>query len=210
MYTLELLAQRGHEAILGTCSGCCYVQFARNRLVWDFLKTDADVLFFIDDDVSWNAEDALKLIESDDPVVAGVYRMKKDAEEYPVVIFTDGEDRAIVRKDGAIAAWGVPAGMLRIKREVIEKLIAAHPEKHYYDVIDGKQEDGLFDLFPQGVYGSRWVGEDYAFCQMWRELDGQIWVLPNMTLGHHAGNDAWIGNYHEFLLQQPGGSNEQR
>lgn len=204
--TMRLLEDRGHQAILGICAGCCYIQAGRNRLVRDFMQTDADVLFFVDDDVSWNPLDALRMIESGDAVVAGIYPQKKAFEDYPVVIRVDANARAIVREDGAIAAFAVPAGMLAIRREVIEKLSAAHPEKRYYDVIDGERIDGFYDLFPQGVYGERWVGEDFAFCQLWRELGGEMWVLPNMTLGHHAGDKTWTGNYHEFLLRQPGGS----
>ena len=203
--TLALVVERGHEAVIGTCAGCCYIQFARNRLVRDFLKTDADVIFFIDDDVSWNAEDALRLIESPEQVIAGIYPLKNDVESYPVVVWTDAEHRAIVR-DGLIVARAVPAGMLRIQRVVIEKLIAAHPEKAYYDLVNEVREDGYYDLFPQGVYGDRWVGEDYAFCRLWTDIGGHIGVLPNMTLGHHSGSNVWVGNYHEFLLRQPGGS----
>jgi hypothetical protein len=203
--TLALVAERGHESTIGTCAGCCYIQFARNRLVRDFLKTDADVLFFIDDDVSWNADDALRLIESQEPVVAGVYRLKNDVESYPVVVCTDEQHRAVTR-DGTISAKAVPAGMLRIHRSVIERLVSAYPEKSYYDLVDGVREDGYCDLFPQGVYGDRWVGEDYAFCRLWTDLGGYIGVLPNMTLGHHSGERKWVGNYHEFLMRQPGGS----
>lgn len=204
--TLALVVERGHEAVIGTCAGCCYIQFARNRLVRDFLKTDANVLFFIDDDVSWTAEDALRLIESEELVLAGVYRLKNDVESYPVVICTDANDRAHPLRNGVIEAKAVPSGFLRIQRMVIEELIEAHPEKAYYDLVDGVREDGYYDIFPQGVYGDRWVGEDYAFCRLWTDLGGHIGVLPNMTLGHHAGDRKWIGNYHEFLLRQPGGS----
>ena len=204
--TLALAVERGHESVIGTCAGCCYIQFARNRLVRDFLQTDADVLFVIDDDVSWNATDALRLIESQEPVIAGVYRLKNDVESYPVVICTDGAHRPVVR-DGIIAAKAVPAGMLRIHRRVIERLVSAYPEKSYYDLVDGVREEGYCDLFPQGVYGDRWVGEDYAFCRLWTDIGGHIGVLPDMTLGHHAGERNWFGNYHEFLMRQPGGSN---
>jgi hypothetical protein len=204
--TLELVVSRGHKAIVSTVEGCCYVQFARNRLVWEFLKSDAEALFFLDDDVSWEAQDALALIEHPDAVIAGIYRIKKDAEEYPVVIYSDANNRPVVFADGTISACGVPAGMLRIHRSVIEKLVHAHPEKRYYDFINGSREEGFYDLFPQGVYGDRWVGEDMAFCQLWRDLGGRISILPNMTLGHHAGDKQWAGNYHQFLLRQPGGS----
>ena len=123
-----------------------------------------------------------------------------------MVILTGSDQRALVNGDGTIQAFGVPAGLVVIRREVIEKLIASHPEKRYWDLIEGKRVDGFYDLFPQGVYDGRWWGEDFAFCRLWTNLGGKIAVLPNMTLGHHAGDKSWTGNYHEFLLRQPGGS----
>lgn len=95
---------------------------------------------------------------------------------------------------------------MRIKREVIEKLIEAYPGQHYKVYEDGKETAEGVDLFPQGVHGGRWVGEDYAFCRLWRDIGGTMWVKPDIDFTH-AGFD---GNYHHFLTNQPGGSNACR
>jgi hypothetical protein len=199
--TVELCKERGHGAVFGLVNGCCYVQEARNKLVKQFLDTDADILFFLDDDISWPAEKALELIEMDDDIVGGIYPLKMDIPAFPAVIHTDTNHHPIVRADGCISAAGVPTGFLKIKREVILKLIEYYPSQEYTDYKDGEPTETLYDLFPQGVRNGRWVGEDYAFCRLWTDIGGQIHIVPDIDF-EHAG---FTGNYHQFLLNQPRG-----
>jgi hypothetical protein len=37
----------------------------------------------------------------------------------------------------------------------------------------------------------------------------QIWLIPDMDLHHHdSSGNVFKGNYHQFLLRQPGGAKE--
>ena len=202
--TLELCAERGHEAHMTILEGNCYIQVARNDLVKRFIDSECNVLFFLDDDISWQAEDALRLIEMQDEIVAGVYPFRTEAENYPVVVRTNDNHTPIVRDDGCILGLSVPTGFLRITRSAIEKLQSAYPDKKYANYKDdGTLREEVYDLFPQGVYNGRWVGEDYAFCRLWSEINGEIWIVPDIDF-NHAGHD---GNLHNYFMRQPGGCN---
>lgn len=204
--TLALLMERGHDAALAIEDHNCYVQVARNDLAEAFYTSDCDVLFFLDDDLRWNPRDVLRVLETDGEIVAGVYPKKTADEDYPVVIRTRQSHRPMVRGDGALAAELVPTGFLKVTRAVIETLRAAYPEQRYWNYANGKRTDAVYDLFPQGVRDGRWWGEDFAFSHLWRALGGEIWVVPDITFDHIGQDTAWRGNYHEFLLRQPGGS----
>lgn len=179
---------------------------SRDKLVKIFIDSGCDTLFFLDNDVSWNPEDALRLIENDrDDIVAGIYPFKKEEEDYPVVIHTDENGYPTVRQDGLIHAAMIPFGFVRIKRNVIEKLIIANPDKKFVLNETGKEET-YYDLFPQGLEDGRWWGEDYAFCRLWNKIGGEIYVEPNIWLKHHYGVDFKEfkqGNYHEYLMKRP-------
>lgn len=203
--TVKLCEQRGIETQFTLVTGCCYVQEARNKMIKQFLDSDADQLFFLDDDISWPAEKAIEFIESSDAIIAGIYPLKCDPLQFPVVIHTDANHLPIVRMDGCIAGHSLPTGFMRIKREVIEKLIAAYPAQKYEVYEEGEKTGEFHDLFPQGVHNGRWVGEDYAFCRLWRDIGGEMWVKPDIDFTH-AG---FAGNYHNYLLQQPGGKNDR-
>jgi len=196
--TIALCAERGHQAEFYMLTGCCYVQTARNQIVKHFLDSDADVLFFLDDDISWPATAALKVIETPGEVVAGIYPMKTEPLRFPVVIHTTPDDCPVQRADGCVAAAAVPTGFLCIHRSALERMIASYPGQRYeeYDE-NGVLTGTLYDLFPQGVSGGRWVGEDYAFCRLWREIGGEMCVVCNISFTH-AGRH---GNFHTYLTE---------
>ena len=214
--TFELCEKAGHEVVpleQSLLMGSCYIQAARNELVKAFRESGADILFFLDDDLSWNPADVLRLIEMPDEIVCGAYRYKTDREDYPIVIYTRSDGRAKTREDGCISACQVPTGFLRIKRSAIEKLCGHYPERRYARTQEGAVIEGLVDLFPQGLEAGQWIGDDYAFCRLWLRACGrrkddpknEIWLVPDLNLSHWGRGQEFAGNYHRYLLRQPGG-----
>jgi hypothetical protein len=181
--------------------GCPYISAARATMLRKALDAKADVIVFIDHDLSWDPPALLKLIQTEGHVVAGTYRFKKDEEEYMGGL-VDGEDRCpVVRpSDGAISARCVPAGFLKITRFAINLLAKKHPELLY-----GEPMNPHLDLFNHGVHEGIWYGEDYAFCRRWKALGGDIWIVPDLNLHHYNAGTKYAGNYHMFLRKRPGG-----
>jgi hypothetical protein len=136
-------------------------------------------------------------------VVCGTYRFKREPEEYMGVLETDENHRPICRKDGAISAlWG-PAGFLKVTVGAIDRFIEKYPELCF-----GPRYAPTVDLFNHGAHAGRWWGEDAGFHRRWREAGGEIWLVPDLTITHWDGDKPYPGNYHEFLLRQPGGSED--
>lgn len=181
--------------------GCPYISHARATALRKALDADATVIVFIDDDLSWTPDDMLKLLSTEGDVISGVYRFKKEPEEYMGQLIVGDAGVPIVREDGCILAHSVPAGFLKVTREGINKFMREYPELVY----DEPTRPSI-DLFNHGAYQGVWWGEDYAFARRWRDKCGQVWILPDINLTHWAGDTAYPGNYHEFLLRQPGGS----
>lgn len=182
--------------------GCPYISAARATMLRKALDVKADVIVFLDHDISWDAHDLLKLIETEGDVVAGLYRFKyEDKTEYMGVL-DDIDGMPQVRSDGCIKATRVPAGFLKITRNAVNKFMTAYPELMY-----GEACNPSVDLFNHGAYKNAWWGEDYAFSRNWVALGGEIWIVPDLNLTHHSPEAAFPGNYHQFLLEQPGGSN---
>lgn len=178
-----------------------YISAARASMLRKALDAKADIIIFIDHDVSWRPEDLKKLVDADADVVAGLYRFKKDpdVEEYMGVL--DDNDGMPVVKDGLIKATRVPAGFLKVTRSAINKFMVAYPHLVY-----GEASNPSVDLFNHGAHKGAWWGEDYAFSRNWIDAGGALWILPDVTLTHHSKEHDYVGNYHEFLMRQPGGS----
>lgn len=198
--SIPVLNDAGIEHAMVAEIGCPYISAARATMLRKALDAKADVIVFIDHDVSWKPHDLLKLIQTEGDVVAGLYRFKKDEEHYMGVV-DDDDGKVRLREDGCIKATLVPAGFLKITRNTVNRFMKAYPHLMY-----GEACSPHVDLFNHGAHQGSWFGEDYAFCRNWRDAGGEIWIVPDLTLTHHSKDESFEGNYHEFLLHQPGGS----
>lgn len=187
-----------------------YISGARASLAHRALKAGADVIVYLDYDLSWKPRDLLTLLETPGDVVAGTYRFKQfDVEEYMGNIYSDDTGRPLCRRDGCIKGFRVPAGFLKITREAVARFAKAYPH-----LVFGPPDDRQVDLFNHGAHGGLWYGEDYAFSRNWIDAGGEIWIVPNLDIDHHepekmspdgtrSPGHVWPGNFHRFLLRQP-------
>jgi glycosyltransferase involved in cell wall biosynthesis len=202
--SVPIIEAAGWEHGMVTEVGCPYISAARATMLRKALDAKADVIVFIDHDISWSPEDMLKLIEKKGDVIAGFYRFKYDDKIEYMGVLDDGKDfKPVVRKDGCIKATAAPAGFLKITKEAVDKFMEKYPHLCY-----GPKYNLSVDLFNHGAHEGKWWGEDYAFCRNWKDMGEELWMVPDLNLNHHSATKVYKGNYHEFLMRQPGGSKE--
>lgn len=200
--SVPLIEAAGWDHAMVSEVGCPYISAARATMLRKALDAGADVIVFIDHDVSWDARDLLTLIETQGDYVVGTYRFKKEPEEYMGQLLSGIGGRPIVREDGAMKTYCAPAGFMKITKTCVNRVIEKYPELCY-----GERHQPHVDFFNHGAHNHVWVGEDYAACRRWLAIDGEIWTVPNLNIHHHTPDSVYRGNLHEFLLRQPGGSN---
>ncbi len=173
-----------------------YISAARATMLRKALDAGADMIVFLDHDLSWNPSDLLRLIETQGDVVAGLYRFKKDEEEYMGAVVTDAQNipqgRAL---DGALSGFRVPAGFLKITKEGVNKFMERYPELVY-----GPYYYPSVDLFNHGTCDRLWYGEDYAFSRRWLATGERIWIVPDLDINHHSPDKVYVGNFHKYML----------
>jgi hypothetical protein len=221
---LPAVEAAGFEHGFTYTAGNPYISGARAEITRKALDWGADMIVYIDHDVSWNPEDMVKLLKTEGEVVGGTYRCKvEDEGKYMGAIYTHLADESgtacecgvvhddlrfngipIVRKDGCIKARTLPAGFLKVTTGCIDKFMRSYPEMCY-----GPQYSLSVDLFNHGAHEGIWWGEDYAFCRKWEACGGENWLIPNMNIGHWEGEKCYEGNYHDFLMKQDGASPEK-
>lgn len=212
---------------------------ARNRLVAAFLRTDCTHLLFIDADVGFTARDVKYLVESDLEVVCGCYPMKAigwqnvaDAVKadkaidqlrfagarYAVNLTAQGTNGAQVdvhQRAGAefLEVLDAATGFLLIKRDVIERFIAAYKTRiEYladYEPDIGQTHHMVFqaDRDPVALAKgepARYLSEDYWFSRMWQMMGGKIFLCLGAQLTH-TGAYTFEGRVRDLLLleEQP-------
>lgn len=201
--SIPLIEEAGWEEQYSQELGNPYISAARMAMTRKAIDGKADVIVYLDYDLSWDPQDLLTLIETEGDVVSGTYRFKKDEEEYMGRVNVTSDNRPVVREsDGALSAYLVPAGFLKVTRGALNHMARTYPE-----LMCGDPFFPQIDLFNHGARNGTWWGEDYAFSDRWTKAGGQIWLVPNLNLNHHSGDKEFKGNYHEFLLTQQGGAN---
>jgi glycosyltransferase involved in cell wall biosynthesis len=202
--SIPLFDAAGFEHCAVSEVGNPYISQARNVMLRKALDAKADVIIFLDHDLSWKPEDLLKLVQTEGEVVAGTYRYKKEPEEYMGTVYSGLDGTPAIRPDGCIAAQWIPAGFLKVTAKAVDQFMGAYPHLLY-----GPRYSPFVDLFNHGAHNGTWYGEDYAFSRNWLDCGGKIWLVPDLDLTHHASDGkAYQGNFHRFMLRQPGGSDE--
>jgi hypothetical protein len=174
--------------------GDCHVDDARNACVSLFLKSRAQKLLFIDDDVGWYPDQFVKFIKHDRDVVAGLYPQKKDEPTYPVRLLPPPFQ---AEPDGLLQVEAVPTGFLMLSRDAVVKMAALSPTFNHDD------DKAMPLLFERAILdGRRWSG-DFWFSRKWTEAGGSIWIDPEMSLTH-CGQKTWEGCFADYLRDHNG------
>lgn len=165
--------------------GDAFIGHARNMIAHRFLKMGFRDLMFVDADIGFEAADAVKLCRAEPELACGLYRIKKDRMVYPARFQDPPEyhpsDPNLIRLH-----WG-PAGFMRIRATVFEKMKAAFPDDWYMDSATGEK---VYDFFPGGRHGNHFSSEDVAFCDRARACGIELWCLQGIALTH-TGTKTW-------------------
>lgn len=201
LYSLERLRKAGWAYDVYTLAHNCHVDDARNGILRDFLQTKCTDLVFIDADVNWRPEDLVRLLSHDQDLVAGVYPKRQVEADWPVHGLPDGDPA--VNEQGLVEVTGAPTGFMRLRRSLVEKMVAANRHKQFIGQGD-KDTDPPYTIVFERTFadGHRWSG-DYAFCLAWRRMGGKVFVDPSLTLTH-VGEFAFTGTMMDWWKKKTG------
>ena len=179
------VAKVGHLANQGS-----FIPRLRDKLTAGFLKSGAEFMLCVDADVGWTVEgldilwSALKRLTLDREFVAGLYPRKSLRDPRPIAALLENE------RDGMREAACVGAGFMLLHRSGIERMAKHYKDLTYPSNAVNAEEGmsvGLWNAFgPVKTTDGRvmYLGEDYSFCQRWREMGGKIWAIPEVPLVH--------------------------
>lgn len=190
---LLALQARGDAWTLMDECGNALIADARAVIVAKFLASPCDTLVFVDSDVCWEAGSLIRLLDHGQDMVAGIYPQRKDPPTYCVKWKGTGD---LIATDGLLEVEGVPFGFVKLTRAQLEKMVAQYPDSEFYAA--DAPDERAWALFADYRIGKHKMGEDYAFCRRWTDMGGQVWIDPEMQMGHigyktfpgHLGN--WL------------------
>lgn len=188
-----LLAQQaGLNWSLDTMVNESLVTRARNNLMAKMMSnTQATHFMFIDADIRFQPESILMMMACDKDVIGGLYPKKA----LPVNYVINLKPQTKIQGD-IFTVDTMGTGFLMFKRNVYERLIAAHPDTKYVDDVGlGKQfEPMMYSIFDCKIdERGHYLSEDWLFCRRWQELGGEIWAHSKVLL-NHVGHYEFAGD----------------
>ena len=196
----------------------------RNLCVAGFLESKCTHMLFVDSDIYFKPESILAMLKKDKEVLSIPYPLKtmmwdkalnkieegtiKTANHkkaslntYPMKV---GDSNDITLEDGVIEVTHSPTGCMMIQRSVFDKMIKAYPDKKIVQktVINGKYVDrpnlwNFFDTLHDPIEKT-YLGEDFAFCQRWKEIGGKCYAYITDPIVH-VGEHQYIGRFADEL-----------
>ena len=230
--TLTFFNQHQIPIAFGTIANESLVTRARNVLVAYFLHSNYTRLLFIDADIEFQVEDVLKLIAHNKEVCVGAYPKKgvnwqriKDSiiskpgqdnsdrdiaaagSDYAINFkFVNRDSKQIAIENGVIKLHDGATGFMMIKREAIDKMIAAYPELKYNNDLNTPPDlqDFFYAFFDTMIdpKDKRYLSEDYTFSRRWQDIGGDIWLDPTISLNHY-GSFNFQGNPAQIIQISP-------
>jgi hypothetical protein len=211
----------------GTIANESLVTRARNVLVAYFLQSDFTRLMFIDADIEFQVEDVIKLIAHNKDVAVGAYpkkgvnwqRIRESVRQHDTAYddkqiasfgsdyainlkFINREQKQIAIENGLIRLHDGATGFMMIKREVIDKMIAAYPDLKYNNDLNTPPElnPHFYAFFDTMIdpKDKRYLSEDYTFSRRWQDIGGEIWLDPSISLNHY-GSFNFQGNPSQII-----------
>ena len=185
---------RGLESLgvrVDRSKGSSAIDLARNIRATDAIRDGFDSVLFIDSDILFDPVDAVSLLRSPEPVIAGCYAAKKLGNGQLNVHFDDGIDSVKIGDwaDRPYPVKKVGAGFLRIKTAVLKQM-AKQLELPYCRMADRYGWPFFQPMVVQEDGETRYLCEDYAFCYRLR----QIGIVPKVDTSfriYHIGDYAY-------------------
>lgn len=152
-------------------AGCSAIDVARNEMISGVLHEEAESILFIDSDIGFDPQDALRLLARPEPVVGGIYA-KKGVRELASV-FADGVKEVLFGPEapGLYPLKYAATGFLRIRAGVLRRMIA----ELRLPLCNTHWGRGVWPFFqpmivPHGQDRWHYLGEDWAFSHRLRQM----------------------------------------
>lgn len=192
---MQLFAQKRHDFTWAPVRGDALISRARSRAASHFLKTGSDVLFFLDDDIVFKTEDALKLVDAcieRKAIVGGMYVQKRTVDK--TAVFYPGQAVRFAADAEPEPVPVLPTGFMAIHREALLKIVEAAERPlpngdkllhHCYAKDPAYAYYNFFNPFTEEKDGQTVdLSEDWSFCTRATIAGVGSWLLPSIFLQH--------------------------
>jgi hypothetical protein len=190
--------------------GSSAIDIARNIRATDALVDGFESVLFIDSDMMFEPADAVKLLQSPEPVIAGIYAAKRLGRGQLNCNFEDGIDEIRIGPwaDRLYPIKAVGAGFLRIKTAAL-KQVARVLELPWCNMASRRAYPFFQPMIVEMDSDHCYLGEDYSFIHRCRlaglrpvvDTSFRLWHLGAYTYGIEEAAGEYLARRRNLLYQ---------
>jgi hypothetical protein len=183
----DVAGKQGVGIILAEILGGAPGAHTANGATAMFLRqTDATHLFLGADDILYPDNILLKLLQDDKDIVGGVYRKRNLLHMEPANWAPSHKEfLKRLREKGIYPTEFGASHTMMIRRNVMEAIIAAHPELEYVDPESGLREWAIWTPF---VKDKHYHHDDWSFSVRAKECGFQLWDDYSVVSKHYCAD----------------------
>jgi len=131
-----------------------------------------DTILWIDSDIAFTPDDAMRLIQSEKQIISGAYLLASgEVTAYPKLLGQGYTYDQVKAMDEPVQIAGCGFGFLAVKQGVFESLT-----RPWFQAAMVTNDDGF--TFPM-------MGEDLSWCKRAADAGFEIWFDPMVRVTHH-------------------------
>jgi hypothetical protein len=185
----SIAQQAGHICYLAPRVGDSLVCRARNASMADFLETDCDYFFTLDDDIALPDEAFTKLIDAGKDYIGGLYRLKfryrKDIDVVDTIATRLLPDKTVqLGTDQIQEVKYLSTGCIMHTRQFCEDMWNSYYEDRWYRENQTKRE--IVALYTPLIEPElrEYLSEDWAFTYRAQKMGVKAYVHANVLCDH--------------------------
>lgn len=170
------------------------IQRARHTILQEFLKSNCDYLFWLDDDIVLISPDTIEqLISCKKDIMGGLYICKKPPY-HPCYLPFEAQYHDFRKQREPVKVRYASTGCLLISKKAILSVYERHeyPFECYKTMIN-KGNNPMEEIY---------LSEDWAFCDRANKLGFNVWINPKPIIAHLGTYAFSINDYYSMLEVQ--------
>jgi len=175
----KLLDSKGILSDIVTISGESFLPTIRNKNANTFLHSEHTHMFSLDNDILFDPEAVLVLLEMNVNFAAGAYRLKKPEIEHCFATNTQSNT-----DDEIFEVAYVGAGFQLLRKELFLNLIKSGLVRQFKGI---QGTEPIWDFYSPIVEDGLFLPEDISFCRRCSMVGEKIWINKRINLGHFGG-----------------------
>lgn len=214
--TMTLCRQYGVATTVDIRAGSALIEKARAELLHKFIAhTDGTHLLFLDSDIVWQPEDAIRLLSfcTEYDSACGPYCTKEPEPDFHYTLAEGPGGRVVQNEHGLVKLLRAPLGFNCFRRSALEKVVAANQDLCFVPKRGDFKDESLCGVFATEIRPdedgiARFYGEDIAFYRRFIDAGCDAWLDPAIVLTH-VGKKDYSSRYLDWVRRKNAAKHSQ-